>query len=139
MVLLLRNPPTWRSLAALSFWFGVCLFVMGSVITFAPGAEVAPAAMTAMFLLPGLLLSRTYRIAAAVLVLLLALFAWGGYQRGKTYQQHLRERQREDLLEQQGEVVGRERACLMDWNAIDWSAIHRGCRHGPPSGGLSSC
>jgi len=100
MSLVLFDPPSGKSLARLSFWFAVFLAVIGSAMTMSPGAGVGLAAIVAVFAAPGLVLRRRYRIASIVLLMLLALYAWGEYQRGKAYQQRLRERQRDDQFEQ---------------------------------------
>ncbi|HEY5311198.1 MAG TPA: hypothetical protein VIK18_01720 [Pirellulales bacterium] len=99
MSLVLLDPTfTWKTLAKLSFWFGVFLIAIGSVITILPGAGVGLATFIAVFLLPGFALSRGYRVATIALLALLLVCGWSDYQRGKAYQSRLQQRQAEDAL-----------------------------------------
>ena len=75
------------------FWFGVLWFGLGNVITFVPGAErewfIAVAGLVAF----GLIVPRcSYRIAAALLLLLSVLAAFAGHKRGIGYREDLDQR-----------------------------------------------
>jgi hypothetical protein len=64
--------------------------LLGQVITFYPGAEVGWFGVAAALALAGLLSpTRRLRLVAVVLAVLLAGFAWGGYERGRQYREPL--------------------------------------------------
>jgi hypothetical protein len=74
--------------------FGVCLAavlsLLGSVITFYPGAEAGWFGVTAAAALAGLLSPiRRLRVVAVVLAIAFAGFASGGYVRGRQYREWL--------------------------------------------------
>lgn len=69
------------------------LGLLGSVITFVPGAEVGWFGVAAVVALAGFLSStRRLRVVAMVLALALAGLAWHGYVRGRQYREWLRQR-----------------------------------------------
>jgi hypothetical protein len=75
---------------------GVCLAavlgLLGSIITFYPGAEAGWFGVAAAASLAGLLSpTPRLRVVAVVLAVTLAGFAWGGYVRGRQYREWLRQ------------------------------------------------
>ena len=82
-VLLIRTAP-------LFFLIGVVCFLMGSCITFVPGAEQGWFTFTAACLIGGLF-SRSWlaRVAAVILVALSIAAAIDGRRRGIEYRPHL--------------------------------------------------
>jgi hypothetical protein len=70
--------------------FAAVLGLLGSIISFYPGAEVGWFGVAAAVALAGLLSpTRQLRLVAVVLAVLLAGFAWGGYVRGRQYRERL--------------------------------------------------
>jgi hypothetical protein len=69
------------------------LGLLGSVMTFVPGAEVGWFGVAAAAALAGLLSpSRRLRVIAVLLAVALAGLAWDGYVRGRQYRERLRHR-----------------------------------------------
>ena len=78
----------------IAFWFGVMLFVLGSIISFYPGVEARWYAITAAFVGFGLFVpAKTYRVATLLIVGVCLIGVCDGYQRGMEYQEWLRTRQ----------------------------------------------
>jgi hypothetical protein len=68
------------------------LGLLGSVMTFVPGAEVGWFGVAATAALAGLLSpTRRLRVVAVVLAVALAGLAWDGYVRGRQYREWLRQ------------------------------------------------
>ena len=66
--------------AKLSFWTAVALFFLGTLICFAPGAEVGWFAVCAVLAIPGALIrNRPYTIAAVGLFLICSAAAVSDY------------------------------------------------------------
>lgn len=75
----------------LGFWFGVSLVVLGSVMSFVPGAECQWYVAAGLFVaLGGIVPKWQYRISAVILCSLCFYFAYAGYWRGIDYQDKLR-------------------------------------------------
>lgn len=87
----------WRSyiatLAVMFFWMGVVFWVLGSVISFYPGAEVEHFGLTGLLVSAGFLVpNRKYQIAAFIFLVLCMLAVYSGYHRGVEYQEWLQTR-----------------------------------------------
>ena len=65
----------------LSFWFGLTLAIMGSVVSFYPGSESFWFVATAVLMAPGILIPKpTYRTVAAIGVATCLWSAYCGYE-----------------------------------------------------------
>jgi len=70
--------------------FAAVLGLLGSIISFYPGAEVGWFGVATAGALAGLLSpTRRLRVVAVVLATTLVGFAWGGYVRGRQYREWL--------------------------------------------------
>jgi glucan phosphoethanolaminetransferase (alkaline phosphatase superfamily) len=79
-----------RKLLLLPFWLAVLLAVLGSVITFYPGAQCGWFLTVAGLALPCVLIPRVlYRICATVLLVCSLIAAYNGYCAGLEYQHWL--------------------------------------------------
>ena len=87
---------TVHKFLSVPFWVAVLFEVLGSAITFVPGAECDWFLVTAGLSVFGLFIPKTYyRVGAAALLILALSNAYQGYQHGKEYRlrfstQHLR-------------------------------------------------
>ena len=82
-----------RALLYLAFWFGVLWLLLGSIISFVPGAEQSWFTFTGGLLLGGLFIPRwPYRIASIVLIAVCVSAAIAGHRSGIEYRHHLQER-----------------------------------------------
>ena len=86
-------PKTRHMIGCIGVGIGLWLGVMGSFITFVPGAETAWFALAAIAAATGVLSPdwRT-RLAGVGLAGVFAWFAWHGYLRGVEYREWLRQR-----------------------------------------------
>jgi hypothetical protein len=76
-----------------AFWFGTMLFVLGSFISFYPGAEAGWFAVTGALVGCGFFVpSKRYRIATIAIVAICLFWTFAGYQRGLEYQEWLKTR-----------------------------------------------
>lgn len=78
-------------------WMGVgmaaLLGLLGQVITFVPGTQMAWFAVVAALATAGLISPRSwFRFIAIVLMIALVLLSWAGYLEGLRYQEFLRQR-----------------------------------------------
>jgi type II secretory pathway component PulF len=81
-------------LSQVAFWFGAVLFLLGTLISFYPGAEAKWFAVTTSLVACGFFVpNKSYRIAAAVIVAICLFWTYTGYQRGMQYQEWLKTRQ----------------------------------------------
>jgi hypothetical protein len=79
--------------AKFAFWIGVALGNLESPITFYPGAETWPFAITSVLLACGFFVRNwRYRIAAVGLTCYFAWLAWNGFHRGIEYKNWLQNR-----------------------------------------------
>lgn len=70
-----------------AFWLGMMLFLLGSMISFIPGAETDWYIITAGLVGMGFFVSsKYYRIAAIFTVAICVFCAYAGYNRGVEYQ-----------------------------------------------------
>lgn len=85
---------TYVVAAKSAFWFGTMLFVLGSFISFYPGAETGWFAITAAVVGFGFFVpNKRYRIVTFVIVATCLLWTFAGDQRGLEYQEWLKARQ----------------------------------------------
>ena len=74
--------------AQVAFWFGAILFVLGSFISFYPGAETNWFVISASLTAFGLLVpSRRYRVPSILIVGVCLYWAYFGYHRGIEYRE----------------------------------------------------
>ncbi len=86
------------------FWIGVMKFLLGSMISFMPGAETIWFIITAGLVSAGFFASgKYYRITALVIVAICVLWAYSGYYRGIEYQQRRKAKSHRQSL--QGSLV----------------------------------
>jgi hypothetical protein len=79
-----------RKLLLLPFSIALLLALLGQVISFYPGADFGWFLTVAALSASGLFLPKTpYRVAAALLLLLVLSQAYSGHRRGVEYQQRL--------------------------------------------------
>ena len=79
------------------FWLGVMHALLGSIVTFVPGAECGWYIFSGVLISFGLIVpKRRYRIAAVILASLCFAGAYSGYVRGVEYRKWLNEQ--DDLL-----------------------------------------
>ena len=72
----------------LAFWSAVLLAVLGTFITFVPGAECGWFLLVAVLSVAGFFIPKTcYRIAAAALLIFALKAAYDGYQGGIRYRE----------------------------------------------------
>ncbi len=70
------------------FWLGMMLILLGSMISFFPGAETGWFIITAVLVSMGFFVSsKYYRIAALVIVAICVFWAYAGYNRGVEYRE----------------------------------------------------
>jgi hypothetical protein len=85
--------PVVVTIATIGFWLGLLLAVIGSVMSFVPGADCEWFIVAGILLALGLLIpTRRYRSAAFILCSLCFFFAYSGYLRGVEYRQWLKQR-----------------------------------------------
>lgn len=85
-----RRMRTARKLLYFPFWSAVTLTVLGSFVTFYPGAECGWYLGVAALSLAGLFIpSVFYRVGAALLLLLALYAAYSGYRHGVEYREWL--------------------------------------------------
>lgn len=79
-----------RKLLYISFWAAVLLGVLGTVITFYPGAECGWFLTVAVLSVSGWFIPKpAYRVAAAVLLILALTAAYQGHRHGLEYREGL--------------------------------------------------
>ena len=72
----------------LSFWSAVVLAILGTIISFVPGAECGWFLFVAVHSVAGLFIPKScYRIAAAALLIFALKVAYDGYQGGVRYRE----------------------------------------------------
>ena len=77
-----------------AFWLNAVLFVLGTMISFYPGADAKWFATTAALVGCGFFVpNKSYRFAVAVIVAICLLSTYTGYQRGMHYQEWRKTRQ----------------------------------------------
>jgi len=86
------NKSATQRLLRIPFWLAVLIGGLGYVVTFVPGAECAWFCAVAVLSVFGLFISRaSYRVAAALMLVLAVIVAVQGHQRGVHYRQWLSE------------------------------------------------